>query len=185
MTGWEYIEPRKAQAQTASSPLAARAGYIRSAIETLVHEIRIVSGKQFREQCTLVPPQKLGAERPPMDMFSLTPDGRFTVVDGLRPLTTAFASVHTGFLFEPSPVGGRHVTEGYQGVFNEYQNLLSKPWVVSATKYVDGVPLTGNETFNICLYGLRPVDESVLERLTSALAEAESALRLRANEGRR
>ena len=150
---------------------------IRDAVFNLVHELKQVSGKQFRDECILRAGDKLGPEKQPMSLFALTPAGKFSVVQSLRPVVNAFATVETGFLFQQNPIGGRTARPGYERfVFDEYSSLVSQPWVLAADRYVDGAALTGNETYNICLYGLRPIDELPLARMLSAIDQAEAAI---------
>ena len=159
----------------AAARLDPEARFIRDNIATLVYELRQASAKQFRGECVLMAGEKLGPQRPPMALFALTPESRFTVVQSLHPLSSAFAAVYTGFLFQSNPpdIGGRRVKPGYEKVFEEYSSLLGKPWVISAYRYKDDEPLTGDETFNICLYGLRAVDDDSLDALVRALDVAE------------
>lgn len=159
--------------------LPPEAHFIRQSIENFVYELRQVSGKQFRSECVLVGKERLTPEEPPMELLALTPNAKFSVVKSLSPLFTAIAGVETGFLFEQNPpaIGGRHVARGYADVVEAYHNVLSKPWAVRAHRYVDGVPLTGNETFNICIYGIRPIDDVVVERVLTSLQDAENAFK--------
>ena len=119
-----------------------------------------------------------------MELFGLAPEGRFTIVQSLQPLATAFAGVYGGFMFQQNApeIGGRSIKLGYERVFDEYSSLLGRRWVIGAYRYRDGEPLTGNETFNLCLYGLRNVDEGALETLLGALDEAEAQLAKRISE---
>lgn len=164
--------------------LDPEARYIRDSILSLVYELRQTSGRQFRDECILMPGEQLGPERPPMELLALTPEGRFTVVQSLQPLATAFAGVYGGFMFQQNPpeIGGRSIKPGYQRVFEEYHSLLGRRWVIAAVRYRDGQPLTGNETFNTCLYGLRNVAEDALETLLAALDDAEARLNERIAE---
>jgi len=111
-----------------------------------------------------------------MALFALTPNAKFTVVPSLNPVVSALAGVEGSFLFQQNPenVGGRRVKDGYEKVAEEYNSLLGKRWVIAATRYKDGEPLTGNETFNTCVYGLRSIDESAIEALLDALEAAEA-----------
>ena len=149
--------------------------FIRESITTLLYELRQASGREFREECILQGPERLTPAMPPMSLHSLGLNARFTVVNSLLPLKTAMVGVESGHLFTQSPpnVGGSQVAVGYERVFEEFSSMFSMPWVVAARRYVDGVPLSGNETWDICLYGLRGIDEAILQRVAAALDEAE------------
>jgi hypothetical protein len=160
-------------AATKEGRLAPEARFIRDSILNLAHELRLASGKQFRDECVLLPGEQLSPEKPPMALLALV-GGKFTIVKSLQQVTNALAGVEGGFLFQhDSTIGGRIGRPGYERVVDEYQSLLGKPWVVAADRYRDGVPLTGNETFNICAYGLRPIDDAAIVALLSALDAAE------------
>lgn len=168
----DVIGPTAAKEQNAQM-LAPESRFIRDSILALVHELRLASGKQFRTECSLLPGEQLGPEKPPMALLALA-SGKFTIVKSLHQLSSAFAGVEGGFLFtHDSKLGGRVVKPGYERLVDEYQSLLGKSWVIAADRYRDGVPLTGNETFNICAYGLRPIDETAISALLAALAAAE------------
>src|SRR6266581_5491283 len=124
-------------------------------------------------ECMLLSGEQLGPEKPPMALLT-SASGKFTIVKSLHPLSNAFTAIDGGFLFRNEPqLGGRVVKPGYERLADEYQSLLGKQWVIAAGRYKDGVPLTGNETFNICAYGLRPIDETAISELLAALDASE------------
>lgn len=65
---------------------------------------------------------------------------------------------------------------GYEAVYQEYQNLLSMPWVLNAHKYRNGAAVDTNKRFHICLFGIRMVSKEVLSRLSRSVDEAEAKL---------
>lgn len=173
---WKVAVATKPSEVIKKRPLPPRSRFIRDAIARLTHEIELVSGKQFRDEIIMMPGEQLTPEKPPQPMFALTPTARFTVVKSLHEVTTELAGVEAFLYEENKTLGGRSVVKGYERVNEEYHSLLSMPWVVSADRYVDGAPIDDNDTFRICLYGLRHIDMSVLKRLRDSIDEAEKII---------
>lgn len=173
MYGALWLIPVTPQAPK-DKPLSAEQEGIRRAITNLAHELRLASGREFREECVLTGAERLGVAKQPATVGLLLPNVQRTVVRSLMPLATAFAEVETGFLFQDNlpEMGGRRVRPGYVAVVAAYQELLGKPWVISADRYVDGRELTPWDT---CIYGIRPIDHSALDRLIGSLTQAEKS----------
>lgn len=165
--------------KVAQRPLPLGAPYIRRSVLELVHELELVSGKEFRAEIgdMLMPGEQVSADKPFQSLFALTPNAGFSIVPSLRQVTTALASVEA-FITEPNPppTGGMRIMRGYEDVYQEYGNLLSAPWVLNVNKYKDGAVVDVNKRFHIILFGLRPVSKEMLNRLIKTVDEAEARL---------
>jgi hypothetical protein len=173
--------------QTAALTLAPSfAREIRNSVLQLVHELRLVQGKDFRAEAlqTLLPGEQLAADSQAQTLFALTPNAGFTVVPSLRPVTDAMASLEA-FITEPTKdytvdskgaakVSGVRIVPGYEGVHEEYRGLLAMPWVLNARKYTNGAVVDTNDRFQIILFGIRPASQEMLDRLVKSVEQAES-----------
>jgi hypothetical protein len=154
--------------------------YIRNAVMNLAHELEVASGKEWRsELVSMVGQGERLAEREPQALLVLAPNQKFSVASSLHHIAQEMVALEAWLYVEnPPPLGGRSVLQGYAAVAAEYHALLSMRWVVNAQRYIDGVPLParGNDHFDVCLYGLRPVDPLRLDRLRKSLDAVEAKI---------
>jgi hypothetical protein len=145
--------------------------FVGSQIRSLLHELTLVSGKQFRSEFarTLMPDEALGTEKR-LELFALA-HGKTTVVEGLRELSTAFHGVEQFLLYN------HRVAPGYQRVAEKYQQLLLQRWVLGAEKYKKGSDPNPNPDFRTCVYGLVEIDQKQLDELRVTLDEVEKVIR--------
>lgn len=184
--------PASATASEADAPqrrLPLGGQRIRLAVLGLVHELELVSGKEFRDEALqmLVGNEQLSSDHQFQTLFALTPNAGFSVVPSLWPVTNAMAALESmlieltdaGSSIDPKSgarVSGRQVVRGYDAVYLEYQNLISMPWVLNAHKFMNGTAADPNTRFHIVLFGVRPVSTEMLKRFVRTLDDVETAL---------
>jgi len=138
-------------------------------IRSLIHELTLLSGKQFREECYLFPEEELGPDKR-IDLALLV-HGKVSVVKSFHELLTSLHGIEQFLLYN------HQVAPGYERVAEKYHELLMQRWIIAADKYKKGYDPDPNLDFRTWAYGLIEVDQTLLGEFRSVLQETEKAIK--------